>query len=49
MNRTLVLTLTALVLGSAACSDNGDNTGPSTRAVKVNTRVLFMMTPGRSG
>ena len=30
MNRTLVLTLMALVLGSAACSDDGDNTGPST-------------------
>ena len=30
MNRTLVLTLIALVLGSAACSDDGDNTGPST-------------------
>ncbi len=31
MNRTLVLTLMALVLGSAACSDDGDNTGPARR------------------
>ena len=30
MHRTLGLLLAALALGSAACSDNGDNTGPST-------------------